>query len=191
MYGDCSISTEKKLEICSDKEETEVKWYEWVLKEQEYGQGEKSKKIKRMMKIAKPGTSWDLVETFNTEMKKFKTHVFNFYYQYNEYRSCKKNLTDKEVIIHIDFSENFTCKYLKEIQAMLFIKDQITLHTGVIYLKNLKDPISFCTISPSNEHGPEAIWSHLDPILKYTKSDFPNTHLYLALFSDRPTTQYR
>ncbi|KAJ8720692.1 hypothetical protein PYW08_006157 [Mythimna loreyi] len=72
---------------------------------------------------------------------------------------------------------------------MHFIKDQITLHTGVLYVTNER-PISFCSISPSNEHCPEAIWAHLDPILKYIKAGYPNVSV-LHFFSDGPTTQYR
>lgn len=122
-------------------------------------------------------------------MKKFKIHVFNFYHQYNKCKDYRNNLKENEAIIHIDFSENFTCKYHNEVQAMHFIKDQITLHTGVLYLQNEK-PVSFCSISPNNEHCPEAIWAHLDPILKYIRSAIPNVTT-LHFFSDGPTTQYR
>lgn len=78
-------------------------------------------------------------------------------------------------MIHIDFSENWTTKHFEEVQAMHFgaSKTQITLHTGVYYLKGA-EPVSFCTISPDNRHNPEAIWAHLDPILKYIKSTHPN-----------------
>lgn len=46
-----------------------------------------------------------------------------------------------------------------------------------------------CSISPVNEHGPGAIWAHLDCILKYCKN---NTNIRkIHIFSDGPTTQYR
>lgn len=72
-------------------------------------------------------------------------------------------------------------------------KKQITLHTGVLYVKNEK-PFTFCSISAENSHGPEAIWAHLDPILEHIRSAYPyiNTPSYTLHFhSDGPTSQYR
>lgn len=68
-------------------------------------------------------------------------------------------------------------------------KVQVSLHTGLLYSKG-NEPISFCTISPCNYHGPEAIWAHLDPILKLIKNEFPNV-IGIHFFSDGPTSQYR
>ncbi|VVC99595.1 unnamed protein product [Leptidea sinapis] len=57
------------------------------------------------------------------------------YEKQGEQKKIKKMIKikkeDHESCIHIDFSENFTCKYHKEIQSMHFIKEQITLHTGL------------------------------------------------------------
>lgn len=43
-------------------------------------------------------------------------------------------MTENEIIIHIDFSENYCCKYDKEIQSVHFGPSQthVTLHTGVV-----------------------------------------------------------
>ncbi|KAF8789253.1 hypothetical protein HNY73_007202 [Argiope bruennichi] len=40
---------------------------------------------------------------------------------------------------------------------------QATLHTSVLYVGGEEKPISFCTISHSNDHSPAAIWAHLKP----------------------------
>lgn len=71
-----------------------------------------------------------------------------------------------EVAVHIDFSENYSCKYAKEVQPMHWgaFKPQITIHTGVIYAK-YREPQTFASISPNNEHGPQGIWAHLIPVL--------------------------
>lgn len=191
MYGDCEDCSTNKIDYGDFDLTKKTSWFAWVLKEHEYGEGDKKKKTKRMMKIKKEGTVEDLIATLNADMKKFKIHVFNFYYQYKQYRMCADNLKYNEALIHIDFSENFVCKHNKEIQAMHFgaAKVQVTLHTGVLYLNNEK-PMSFCSISPENQHNPEAIWAHLEPILKYIKNEHPNVSV-IHFFSDGPTTQYR
>ena len=48
-------------------------------------------------------------------------------------------------------------------------------------------PKSYCTISESLEHGPPAIWCHLQPVL----SDLPNAIDTLHFLSDGPATQYK
>lgn len=53
------------------------------------------------------------------------------------YTNCKNKLTESEIVVHCDFSENYVCKFTEEVQAMHFgaSKQQISLHTGVIYAK--------------------------------------------------------
>ncbi|VEN40097.1 unnamed protein product [Callosobruchus maculatus] len=105
--------------------------------------------------------------------------------------------SDSEVLIHMDFSENYNCKYGREIQSAHFgaSKPQISLHTVVVYVSTSinGDPprnINFCTISENLRHDPSAICGHLTPILREIKSQIPQ--IKTAYFqSDGPTTQYK
>ncbi|GBN14813.1 hypothetical protein AVEN_115746-1 [Araneus ventricosus] len=91
------------------------------------------------------------------------------------------NLSPNEILLHIDFSENYALKYYSEVQAAHFgaSKKQLSLHTGVLYFKeNTKDldenaeaddgtkNLSFCTVPENLEHGAHAVWAHLKPILE-------------------------
>ncbi|XP_052224930.1 uncharacterized protein LOC127840558 [Dreissena polymorpha] len=92
-------------------------------------------------------------------------------------------------MVHIDFSENYACKYSDEIQSMHFggSRNQLSLHTGVIYLRDEVIPI--CTVSDFLRHDPAGIWAHLTPILKYVTEDRNLTSIHFI--SDGPTAQYR
>ena len=72
-------------------------------------------------------------------------------------------------MLHVEFSEYYTCKYTNETQALHFggSYDQSSLHTGVLNVG--KDTISFCTISKSSQQDPPAIWTHLKPIIEMTR----------------------
>lgn len=144
-----------------------------------------------MVKMEKTGSIKELLHLFYAELRAFKRHVFNVRHQYQQYKLCIENLESNEGVIHIDFSENWVCKYNEEVQAMHFVasKKQITLHTGVLYIKNEK-PFPFCSISAENYHGPEAIWAHLHPILEHIRSSHPYINT-LHFHSDGPTSQYR
>ena len=54
-----------------------------------------------------------------------------------------------EHVIHIDFSENYTGKHSSEIQSVHFGEShqQVKLHTGVLCVGELDEPITFCTFS--------------------------------------------
>ncbi|KAI0224425.1 hypothetical protein LSAT2_024589, partial [Lamellibrachia satsuma] len=98
--------------------------------------------------------------------------------------------SDTECTIHIDFSENYTCGYSREIQSIIFgaSHQQATLHTGVLYLKG--KTTSFCTISNSLRHDPVAIWAHLEPMFEHAKGTQPQLDT-VHFVSDGPATQYR
>ncbi|XP_053085679.1 uncharacterized protein LOC128317503 [Pangasianodon hypophthalmus] len=100
-------------------------------------------------------------------------------------------MAENECIIHVDFSENYICKYASEIQAVHFgaSHEQATLHTGVLYVGPDAEPVCFSTISPSRLKGPPAIWEHLSPILSYVKNLFPAVTV-VHFLSDGPCTQY-
>lgn len=148
------------------------------------------KTTKKYTKEIIDGTVEKLTNEFLKDIKTFKTHYYNIKHQQKAFRNRIENLKIDEVVLVCDFSENYACKQAEEIQSVHFgaSRNQISLHTCVLYEKN-KNPMSICTISPENDHGPGAIWAHLDPILKYINSKLIVKTIHI--FSDGPTTQYR
>ncbi len=144
------------------------------------------------MKKTMEDTQDNLVELFHTLLHKFKRHTFNINQQYSYCRELKKNLSKEEAVIHIDFSENYTCKYSSDIQAVHFgsSHQQATLHTGVLYIGGEKEPICFSTVSPSKHQSPPAIWEHMNPVLNYLQATYPDVSV-LHFLSDGPCTQYK
>ena len=69
-------------------------------------------------------------------------------------------------------------------------KKQISLHTGVYYVGHDGEANTFCTISESLQHGPAAIWAHLDTVLNLTQNKHPEIDT-IHYFSDGPCTQYK
>lgn len=58
----------------------------------------------------------------------------------------------------------------------------------MLYTKDVLTP--FCSIFPSRQHDPPAIWAHLDPVLKPIKANHPHINT-IHFFSDGPTSQYK
>lgn len=104
----------------------------------------------------------DLIGLFNSMLVKFKRHAFHIRQQYRHCSELKRNMAENECIIHVDFTENYICRYASEIQAVHFgaSHEQATLHTGDLYVGPDVEPVCFSTISPSKLKGPPShMWT--------------------------------
>jgi len=148
-------------------------WSEWGNEIEHYEKKGETHASKRMIKKCKNGTVQELKDIFEQEMNVFAKHVFIIRHQFRMYRELKTTLTSEEAVVHIDFSENWVGKYSAEIQSMHFgaSQQQITIHTGVAYFADCH--LSFASISPELQHGPQAIWAHLEPVLKLLQQTEP------------------
>ena len=168
-------------------------WYEFRVVDHEYknkttGKIEKTKKTE---KVRMEDTVSNLCDRFEEQLtRKLSRHVFNIRNQYRQLRDKRLGLDTNEMMLHIDFSENYGLKYHKEIQNCHFgaSNAQITLHIGMLYRQH--DSVGFASVSESRRHDPSAIWAHLQPVSEKVARE--NAEIDTVYFvSDGPTTQYR
>lgn len=171
----------------------QVSWFTWKTKQVEkeitmHG-NTVQKKMTVTAKESEYGSLEVLQEEVNKDIKRLSKHFFNIRHQYRTLRYLREDLTTDEILVHIDFSENYNCKYSSEIQSMHFgsSQKQISLQTGVAYSKG--KVVSFCTVSDCLKHNPAAIWAHMHPVLEYLRNETNATVIHII--SDGPTTQYR
>ena len=193
MYRECGNCNTASIKIEGEGLD-QVSWFVWKNRKVEWEKtndsGEKTKKTSMMtVKEKDSGTILTLAEELNKEVQRVCRHLFNIKHQYKTLRHLREDLTHEEIICHIDFSENYNCKYARSIQSTHFgaSQRQISMHTGMAYTVN--QTIPFCTVSDNLKHGPSGIWAHLEPVLKYLK-DVTGTST-IHFISDGPTTQYR
>ncbi|XP_063384484.1 uncharacterized protein LOC134670614 [Cydia fagiglandana] len=173
-----------------------VKWAHWIRKSEMIEKSGKKVKVTKNVKEIAEGTVEELIGNLKQTMIQLKKHVYNIKVQCKSYRNAIDNLNNNEVVLHVDFSENYNCKHFEEVQSHHFggSRKQVTLHTGVMYTKpeghNKPTVNSFCTISANNSHNPASIWAHLHPIIREIQHN--NRHITTVhFFSDGPATQYR
>lgn len=196
MYRECITCFGTPLQVRPFEEESQVWWHQWKSKVEEREKTLRDGTTKKFMvhlttKEKIYGTLRQLLDDFSTSLNtKMGQHVFNIKHQYATLRRLKDNLAANEVLLHVDFAENYTCKYGKEIQATYYgdSHQQVTLHTAVAYTK--EGHFAYCTLSASYRHDPSAIWAHLRPVLHHLQEKYPATSV-LHMVSDGPTTQYR
>jgi len=101
------------------------------------------KEAKVMTKVLKSMSEADVVQEFLSEMQLFKKHCFVLQQQAKAFCESKENVKDDECIVHVDFLENFNCRFHAEIQAVHFggSHQQASLHTVVLHTAN-KPPVA-------------------------------------------------
>lgn len=190
MNGICDTCKNPKLESANNADS--VTYFQWKsVIEEKIVKGE-NKKFKITKKAAISSTVNELKTAFIEDIPVMKKHLYGIYIYNKLKKEMKENLTEEEVMIQIDFSENYTTKYASEIQSTHFAKNQLSIHTGVYYTRNVDNGLkstSFATVSENLDHQAHAVWAHMIPILQIIlKNKHINT---IHIYSDGPTSQYR
>lgn len=112
-----------------------------------------------------------------------------------ELKKMKINLKRNELLMKVDFSENYECKLAQEIKERHYpgAKKQISIHSGVMYYLNEDKNVdckSFATVTENKHHDAASVWGHLKPIFEFIKSEFPHVDT-VHIQSDGPVSQYK
>lgn len=145
--------------------------------------------VKRTLRKTFDVTVGDLKKELQAGFGKYMEHVFRDFHQLLVLREKRKHLGPSDIYVWMDFSQNYQCKYGREIQSHYFggSHEEVKMHTGVVYLEEDKKYPS-CSLSKNLRCDPPAILAHLYPVLdKYLKPGMSRLHLQ----SDSPVTQYR
>lgn len=152
-------------------------------------QNKKGNKSENYVQENIPITYVELVNKFDNTLDSFLLHNMNIKHQFDAIKELKSNLTSKDLLTHIDFAENYVCKYANETQSVHFgvSRQQITLLTGIAYPSGLKE--AFCTVTPELDHSASAVLAHLTPVLQHylhQNQEIENLHF----LSDSVSLQY-
>lgn len=191
----CPVCKNRHLNYQEFDNSKDVIYWNWKKIKKNYKKNGVDKIAVNVEKVKITVKPLQLIKIFENNLKPFLTHCSNIRNQSQAFKHYKQNMTEKDCVVHIDFSENYSSKYGSEIQSMHFggSRQQFTLHTAVIYYKNKEENITtqcFCTISSSLRHDAAAVWAHLVPILEEIKQEAPIVQ-NLIIISDSPSGQYR
>ena len=135
MYRECANCKERSVTLPNNSDPSF--YYQWITKtEDRVG----TKNVNYRVKITKKKNkiechTVDIVNELNLRTSAYLQHVYNTGHQHKFFENLRNNLNENEVMIVIDFSEKYYCKYSAEIQSVHFgaSKKQISLHTGVFF----------------------------------------------------------
>ncbi|KAJ8868853.1 hypothetical protein PR048_030394, partial [Dryococelus australis] len=119
------------------------------------------------------------------EIFPFMLRVSNISHQYEEISQLKKNILQNEVLVHVDFCENHTCKYSKEIQSAHFGGSKPQLMGGYLSEKlNMEEIHWHFSESAHGKGAPDAVRAALkrtvDGLVAY-QVDIPDCDMLVPL----------
>ena len=135
-------------------------------------------------------------ESFKTDLeiqlRTFQGHIKRVQEQYRQIRTLKENLPENEIVLQMDFAENYSCRSLDEVQTAYWSQSIVTLHPVVAYFKqNGKTKHqSFVIVSDEMSHSASTIYTFIGkimPLLKPLKPELTKIHYW----TDSPSSQYR
>ncbi|KAI3375809.1 hypothetical protein L3Q82_004091 [Scortum barcoo] len=114
MYGECEECSNNTYTLTSHYRATDrITYLQWATVDKEH-KNDPGAASKITLKKEFECSQQELVETFGILLQKFRRHLYNIRQQYAFSRALKLNLPANECAVHIDFSENYSCKYSAE-----------------------------------------------------------------------------
>ncbi|XP_022107154.1 uncharacterized protein LOC110988171 [Acanthaster planci] len=111
--------------------------------------------------------------------------------QYKKYQDLKNNLKSNEIIVHVDFSENYDNKQQHAIQSAYFGYQSFSLYTVCVYhVQNDKVKTqSYALVTETTEHSSTVVFGLNRYLLQMLKSKFEFDTVHF--FSDGCSAQFR
>jgi hypothetical protein len=147
---------DKCAELLQSKGETTVTWKEWENKRVPL---DAERFVSRVVLVTHEDTLCNFFATFVSALEPHSEHVFRAAWQYDQFRENVNNISEGEIVMAMDFSENYTCRYGREIQSVHWNQKQITLHPMMLYYKKDEElhKDGFTIISDDLKHDSQAV----------------------------------
>ena len=150
---------------------------------------------KKKMEIVSETTDRDaFYEEWLKEVPVFKIHYEVMRNQYKQTQVLKETLPHNEIVIYMDFVENYSCKTADEIQSAYWNATQVTLHPMFIYFRDDKGNLqhkSYVVFFDTMSHSAGTVLAIIEKL--FAIIDLPScTEIqYVHYWTDSPTSQYR
>ena len=168
-------------EISAEKMNDKLVYYQW-----QYVEG----------KITKKEIETDVssaLDDLMSQLEPFARHVYNTYRQHAEMKKLKETLPPGHIIIHEDFSENYTLKHQGEIMAAHWNSDSCTLFTIIVYYRENEElkHLSYTIVSDELSHTKDAVVAFNKMLMDDLKTKLPFKVDHVHYWSDGAGSQFK
>ena len=182
-YKDCKDQLKELLQTLSDGI---VKYQQWKRVKLQNG-----KERMRIVDTQLPKT--EFISKLLEEFDAFITHVERVTQQYKSLKEMKDVLPQNHILIQMDFSENYNCQTMEEIQSAYWNASMVTLHPTIIYYKDTDNSLchkSLVFVSEVLHHNAAMVSAIVMEVVNIAKTYVPNVK-QVHFWTDSPSSQYR
>lgn len=109
----------------------EIKWHRW-----EYITIRGDDKEKRIISCVQKTTPVDeFLKSYENDMHSYTPHIFRANWQHGQMSECISKLKHGQVMVVMDFAENYKCGSQNEVQSAYFDQNMVTIHPMMYYYK--------------------------------------------------------
>jgi len=130
----------------------------------------------------------ECVDLFISCFQEFHHHIHVKKIQSSFFRQSVAASTDENVVIQVDFAENYKCGSQNEVQSAYFNQHAIAIFTVVIWAGDRK--FSKVIVTDETSHSKYCVVVFLHEIINDLKSELPNLKS-VKIFSDGCTCQFK
>ena len=179
MFGRCLLCRDffsEKVEENVGNGNTKITWSQWV---NESGRSQKKEFS---------GSVNEAVSLLKSKVGLFLFHLYIKREQSKFFEQLKEEVSDKEIVLQVDFAENFNLKEQDEIQAAHWNTIPLSIFTAFVWSK--KENFSFALPSADVSHDKFVVNAALEIILNHIKIVLPNVK-EINCFSDGAASQFK
>ena len=128
------------------------------------------------------------------QLKVLKEHIYVTRVQNSAYNQHKNSLTNDELLVHVDFAENYRNDQQDEIQTTYFGHQSFSLFTSCCYYKdeeNNLQPKSIVVVTENSDHNRVTSMSSLKAVVEIAESRTGKKYHRLIFWSGGMGSQFR
>lgn len=172
-----------------------ISWNYWTTVEYS-PPGKKSSKRKTLLTNTTSIT--ELINALKDDCKYLATHLLNACWQKNNFQELSKHVPANSVIMHLDFSENYSTFYQQEISSAHWMKNLVTVHPIVVFYNcsecgesalPVMDVLVF--LSDDTTHDHHAVQTFMQETVRFLKEDREVQFQSIYEFTDGCSSQYK
>lgn len=147
---------------------------------------ERSADCKFFRRVRIEMTLEEVILSFKLTLPLFIEHQKTKRHQHQAYEEDKQESNKENIVIQVDFAENFACIEQNEIQSAYWGRNQITLFCVCVWTGENK-PESYIVVSDNKTHDKSTALHYLSCILDSIHTEVKS----LKVWSDGPTSQFK
>lgn len=116
-------------QIDSTPEDEEIMWFKWELISIESDRGKK----RVTSCVSKKSSFKDIIRELENDLTKYPQHIFRARWRHKQMQNCIDQMEKNKLVMLMDYSENYRCRFQNESQNAYFDQQQVTVHPFMCY----------------------------------------------------------